>query len=131
MRTVRPGSLPHTTHSSYTRHPPQEGLTCAHLLVAAAAAAGACHALQPTPLQELYENSKGTAKRCAVAQAVESQRQQECTFTPNLSKPGIVQASPPDAKLSLSSSVSCLPGQSVEWQTVLFDCLVVGFKPTA
>jgi hypothetical protein len=62
--------------------------------------------MQPTPLQELYENSKGMAKRCAVAQAVESQRQQECTFTPNLSKPGLVQASPPEAKLSLSASVS-------------------------
>jgi hypothetical protein len=85
-------------------HPPQDGSTSAHLLAAAAA----CCALQPTPLQELYENSKGVAKRCAVAQAVESQRQQECTFTPNLSKPGLVQASPSDAKLSLSLSVSCL-----------------------
>jgi hypothetical protein len=62
--------------------------------------------MQSTPLQELYENSKGMARRCAVAQAVESQRQQECTFTPNLSKPGVVQASPPEAKLSLSASVS-------------------------
>ncbi|KAF6263417.1 hypothetical protein COO60DRAFT_1635239 [Scenedesmus sp. NREL 46B-D3] len=59
---------------------------------------------KPTPLQELYENSKGLAKRFAVAQAVESQRQQECTFTPNLSKPGLVHASPPEAALSLSAS---------------------------
>jgi predicted DNA-binding transcriptional regulator YafY len=92
-------------HNSYTRSLPQKGFTTAHLLAAAAA----CHALQPTPLQELYENSKGVAKRCAVAQAVESQWQQECTFTPDLSKPGVVQASPPEAKLSLSSSVSRLP----------------------
>lgn len=62
--------------------------------------------VQPTPLHELYENSKGAARRCAIAQAVESQRQQQCTFAPNLAKPGIVQASPPEAKLSLSASVS-------------------------
>jgi hypothetical protein len=60
---------------------------------------------QATPLQELYENSKGRIRRDSVALALELQEQAECTFAPNLRKTGPVSASPAEAKLTLSEEV--------------------------
>lgn len=62
--------------------------------------------MQATPLQELYENTKGQMKRGAVAMAVQMQHEHDCTFSPNLQKPGVPQSSPVEAKLQLSSTVS-------------------------
>lgn len=44
--------------------------------------------LQATPLQELYENRRGSHRRASIAAAVEVQQAQECTFAPDLSKAG-------------------------------------------
>lgn len=41
---------------------------------------------QPTPLEELYSDSRAKAKKEALAQAVEQQRAAECSFAPDISK---------------------------------------------
>lgn len=44
-------------------------------------------------------------RREGVALALELQHEAECTFSPNLHKPGVRSAAPPEAKLSLSAEV--------------------------
>lgn len=71
--------------------------------------------LQATPLQELYENSKGRIRRDSVALALELQEQAECTFAPNLRKTGPASASPAEAKLTLSGEVGAGGSVFVWW----------------
>lgn len=70
--------------------------------------------LQATSLKELVQNSRARNQRAEVAAEVEAERQQECTFAPDVRKPGSgrkrrnsmpATASSP-TRLSLRSKVS-------------------------
>lgn len=73
------------------------------------------HTPQATSLQELYENNRGRLRRDSVALACELQEQAECTFAPNLHKPGPCGAAPAEAKLSMSAEVGGRQGGDWRW----------------
>jgi hypothetical protein len=72
-------------------------------------------------------------RRDSVALALELQEQSECTFTPNLRKPGPCGTPPAEARLNLSAEVSwscamcagCICLTLMSHHTVLASCALL------